>query len=111
MEIQQKTLNFAGIFRQNLPEFKIPKHPGRIRTHPDASGIGTSSALSSAFGHARPSLKSAFLAPLGRAAGRSTGDVGILAGKEALTPSNRDPNTPVKKVGEYDHLFNQKATI
>ena len=37
--------------------------------------------------------------------------VGILAGKEALTPSNRDPNTPVKKVGEYDHLFNQKATI
>merc|ERR1719389_1569758 len=35
----------------------------------------------------------------------------ILAGKEALTPSNRDPNTPVKKVGEYDHLFNQKATM
>jgi hypothetical protein len=35
----------------------------------------------------------------------------ILAGKEALTPSNRDPNTPLKKVGEYDHLFAQKATM
>jgi len=33
----------------------------------------------------------------------------ILAGKEALTPSNRDPNTPSKKVGEYDHLFAQMA--
>jgi hypothetical protein len=29
----------------------------------------------------------------------------ILAGKEAMTPSNRDPNTPSKKAGEYDHLF------
>ena len=39
--------NFARI-RRNLPEFKIPTHPGRIRTHPgrirDASGIGISSA-------------------------------------------------------------------
>merc|ERR1719261_2146011 len=33
----------------------------------------------------------------------------IIAGKEALTPSNRDPNTPSKKVGEYDHLFAQMA--
>jgi hypothetical protein len=32
----------------------------------------------------------------------------ILAGKEALTPSNRDPNTPSKR-GEYDDLF-AKAT-
>merc|ERR1719316_990663 len=24
---------------------------------------------------------------------------------------NRDPNTPSKKVGEYDHLFAQKATM
>jgi len=35
----------------------------------------------------------------------------IIAGKEALTPSNRDPNSPSKKVGEYDHLFAQKATM
>ena len=35
----------------------------------------------------------------------------ILAGKEALSPLNRDPNTPLKKVGEYDHLFAQKATM
>jgi len=35
----------------------------------------------------------------------------ILAGKEALSPMNRDPNTPSKKVGEYDHLFAQKATM
>jgi len=35
----------------------------------------------------------------------------ILAGKEALSPLNRDPNTPSKKVGEYDHLFAQKATM
>merc|ERR1719313_1074095 len=35
----------------------------------------------------------------------------ILAGKEALSPKNRDPNTPSKKVGEYDHLFAQKATM
>jgi hypothetical protein len=35
----------------------------------------------------------------------------IIAGKEALTPSNRDPNTPSQKVGEYDHLFAQKATM
>jgi hypothetical protein len=35
----------------------------------------------------------------------------ILAGKEALSPMNRDPNTPSKKVGEYDHLFSQKATM
>jgi hypothetical protein len=34
----------------------------------------------------------------------------ILAGKEALSPMNRDPNTPSKKVGEYDHLFATKAT-
>jgi len=32
----------------------------------------------------------------------------IIAGKEALTPSNRDPKTP-KKVGEFDHLFAQMA--
>jgi len=35
----------------------------------------------------------------------------IIAGKEALSPMNRDPNTPSKKVGEYDHLFAQKATM
>jgi len=35
----------------------------------------------------------------------------ILAGKEALSPMNRDPNTPSKRVGEYDHLFAQKATM
>jgi hypothetical protein len=35
----------------------------------------------------------------------------ILAGKEALSPLNRDPNTPSKKAGEYDHLFAQKATM
>merc|ERR1711904_331532 len=35
----------------------------------------------------------------------------IIAGKEALSPLNRDPNTPSKKVGEYDHLFAQKATM
>merc|ERR1719379_1228488 len=35
----------------------------------------------------------------------------ILAGKEALSPMNRDPNAPVKKAGEYDHLFAQKATM
>merc|ERR1719281_1127726 len=35
----------------------------------------------------------------------------ILAGKEALSPMNRDPNTPSQKVGEYDHLFAQKATM
>merc|ERR1719473_569678 len=35
----------------------------------------------------------------------------ILAGKEALSPMNRDPNTPLTKVGEYDHLFMQKATM
>jgi hypothetical protein len=29
----------------------------------------------------------------------------IIAGKEALSPMNRDPNTPSKKMGEYDHLF------
>jgi len=29
----------------------------------------------------------------------------IIAGKEALSPMNRDPNTPSKRVGEYDHLF------
>jgi len=33
----------------------------------------------------------------------------IIAGKEALSPLNRDPNTPSKKAGEYDHLFAQKA--
>merc|ERR1719321_2294689 len=35
----------------------------------------------------------------------------IIAGKEAMSPMNRDPNTPLKKVGEYDHLFLQKATM
>merc|ERR1719387_3156302 len=35
----------------------------------------------------------------------------IIAGKEALSPMNRDPNTPSKRVGEYDHLFAQKATM
>merc|ERR1719327_703366 len=34
-----------------------------------------------------------------------------LTGKEALTPSNRDPNIPSQKVDEYDHLFAQKATM
>merc|ERR1719420_1849955 len=29
----------------------------------------------------------------------------IIAGKEALSPMNRDPNTPSKRVGEYDHIF------
>jgi hypothetical protein len=29
----------------------------------------------------------------------------IIAGKEAMSPMNRDPNTPSKKVGEYDHIF------
>jgi hypothetical protein len=38
-------------------------------------------------------------------------DERILAGKEALTPSNRDPNIPSQKVDEYDHLFAQKATM
>merc|ERR1711939_469547 len=35
----------------------------------------------------------------------------IIAGKEALSPMNRDPNTPSRKVGKYDHLFAQKATM
>merc|ERR1711924_389770 len=35
----------------------------------------------------------------------------IIAGKESLSPMNRDPNTPSKRVGEYDHLFAQKATM
>jgi len=34
----------------------------------------------------------------------------ILIGKEALSPANRDPNTPSKR-GEFDHLFAQKATM
>jgi len=34
----------------------------------------------------------------------------ILAGKEPLTPSNKDPNSPTKK-GEYEDLFAQKATM
>ena len=40
-------------FCQNSPKFAGIQNPdasGRIRTHPDASGIGTSSAESSAFG-------------------------------------------------------------
>ena len=35
--------NLARI-RRNLPEFKIPTHPGRIRKYLEVSGIGTSSA-------------------------------------------------------------------
>ena len=38
-------MKFAGIQNPDASG----KHPGRIRTHPDASGIGTSSAESSAF--------------------------------------------------------------
>jgi len=34
----------------------------------------------------------------------------ILAGKEPLSPANKDPNTPKAK-GEYDDLFAQKAVM